>query len=659
MLGETKKPFSPSRAALGAGGRARSKSLQACLRNERECLSLKAYPLFLLLAVGILVASEELTLSQGKPDFYSSLMAGKVSDVAQLIKEHPTWANTNPFTGQPPVAEVALWGGSREMLELLLTNRADINARGTWGKSALHFAANRGDAGIVEFLLKNKADANARDDDGLTPIIQAIRSVEVIKLLLAYGADINAHGGRNTLYSQAIGNPEQAGAGVIQLILTNGADVAISGEEGISQAVLFHNDTNLLKMLVPYYANSTNPAAMPLLHGALELAIDNERQAMASAIVAACIQLQSNQLHKAVALGDTATIRSILVTNPTAVNGRGFFGWTPLHLAAITGQGQIAATLISNGAGVNAQDDISNTPLLWAAYFGYPEVVALLLDQKASMDIQGNTEFNSGNFGGNDTPLDLAIQQGYTSIATMLITNGASLGPHKYYADTPLHLAVSKGNAELVALLLSHGANVNARSQASWSFPLTSLDIAVKGSSPETVQLLLTNGARLETQQRTRDSHTNATLFHLWVAGGNTNIANLLLAAGCDPNAVNGDGQTPLHLAAGSQAAARWLLNHKVDVNAKDKNGQTPLHLIVTTGNTNTIGQLLDYKADVDATNNHGQTPLALLEAQKVNYALRRRGIAIDYESVENLLRAHGATGPLLTPKPPSGPLIW
>src|SRR5262249_43635245 len=150
-----------------------------------------------------------------------------------------------------------------------------------------------------------------------------------------------------------------------------------------------------------------------------------------------------------------------------------------------------------------------------------------------------------------------------------------------------------------------------------------------------------------------RHSFTNTTLFHLWVEGGNTNIANLLLAVGCDPNAVDGDGQTPLHLAAGDQSAAYWLLNRDVDANAKDKNGQAPLHLIVTTGNTNAIEQLLAYKADVNATDSHGKTPLALLEDQKMDYHLRRHGNVIDYKSVEKLLLAHGATGPILTPKPP------
>ena len=322
----------------------------------------------------------------------------------------------------------------------------------------------------------------------------------------------------------------------------------------------------------------------------------------------------------------------------------------------MTGKTQIAEMLISNNATLDAQDDISNTPLLWAAYFGYADMVALLLHHKANMDIQGNTVFNSGNFGGNDTPLDLAIEQGFAPIAAMLITNGANLGSHKFYSDTPLHLATSKENVELMKLLIAQGANVNARSQASWTMPLTCLDIAVRDNSPEAVSLLIANGASIQTQQRTH-SWTNTTLFHLWAEGsGNTNIADQLLAAGCDPNAKNGDGQTPLHIAVGSKEKSLWLLNHKVDVNAKDNNGQTPLHLIVTSGNTNAIQLLLDFKADVNATDNKSKTPLTLLENLKLNQFHSGRGTRIDFKAVENLLLKNGAKGPVLTPDPKSAP---
>jgi ankyrin repeat protein len=363
------------------------------------------------------------------------------------------------------------------------------------------------------------------------------------------------------------------------------------------------------------------------------------------------------------------------------VNNRDFLGLTPLHLAAASGQTVIAEILLSNQADVDSQDDIGNTPLHWAAFFGHSDLVELFLRHMANMDVKGNTEFNTlGD--GEDTPLDFAIQQGFASIATMLITNGANLGPHKFYKETPLHVATEKENVDVMKLLLVHGANINVVRGA--NYKQSPLDIAVSGNSPEAVRVLIADGASLQTQMQTH-SGGRTTLFHLWANKGNTNIADQLLAVGCDVNGKDGDGQTPLHIAVGQwhftykpdpnltntnrkwpsdfiledsgKEASLWLLNHKADVNAKDKNAQTPLHLVVIRGNIKAVQCLLDYKADVNASDNNGKTPLARLEDLKMQEGRNPHGMRIDFKAVENLLVEHGAKGPVVSPKPSQGPI--
>jgi len=54
------------------------------------------------------------------------------------------------------------------------------------------------------------------------------------------------------------------------------------------------------------------------------------------------------------------------------------FGLTPLHLAAINGQRNIAEMLIARGAGLNARDKSGHTPLSWAMEKNQPALVELL-----------------------------------------------------------------------------------------------------------------------------------------------------------------------------------------------------------------------------------------------------------------------------------------
>jgi ankyrin repeat protein len=76
--------------------------------------------------------------------------------------------------------------------------------------------------------------------------------------------------------------------------------------------------------------------------------------------------------------------------------------------------------------------------------------------------------------------------------------------------------------------------------------------------------------------------------------------------------AKEGDGTTPLHLAAlyGRKEVASILLSFHADVSARDENGDTPLHLAAAKGWQEIIQVLLDNRADVNAKDAHGATPL-------------------------------------------------
>lgn len=114
----------------------------------------------------------------------------------------------------------------------------------------------------------------------------------------------------------------------------------------------------------------------------------------------------------------------------------------------------------------------------------------------------------------------------------------------------------------------------------------------------------------------------------------------ILLEYGADPNAPDGNKDTPLHWAAFKNNAecARSLLENGARVNARDYNADTPLSWAAMKGNLESVSVLLDFGAEVRVTNLKGQTPISRLVALLV------RGLGTEREDscFELLHRAAG-----------------
>ena len=71
-----------------------------------------------------------------------------------------------------------------QTIDYLLKNGADVNAKGRFGNTALHFAANDYNLEIIKLLLDAGADKKAKNDNGKTPITYADKEYKKAKALL-------------------------------------------------------------------------------------------------------------------------------------------------------------------------------------------------------------------------------------------------------------------------------------------------------------------------------------------------------------------------------------------------------------------------------------------------------------------------------------------
>ncbi|XP_070787485.1 NF-kappa-B inhibitor alpha [Pituophis catenifer annectens] len=132
---------------------------------------------------------------------------------------------------------------------------------------------------------------------------------------------------------------------------------------------------------------------------------------------------------------------------------------TPLHLAAITDQPEIAESLLKAGCDAEIRDFRGNTPLHIACKKGSLRGVNVLIQycQKPQL----HSLLQAANYNGH-TCLHLASTEGYLAIVERLLSLGADVNAQEpCNGRTTLHLAVDLQNEGLVSLLLKHGADVN------------------------------------------------------------------------------------------------------------------------------------------------------------------------------------------------------
>ncbi len=126
------------------------------------------------------------------------------------------------------------------------------------GQNLLHIASTQGNYGAAQILLENHINGvDSVTNVGITPLEQAIcnEHVELAKLLIEYGADVNLLGGPYTPLAAAV---SICSFDLVQFLLIRGANVNAYDQDGIT-ALLFaclgdSQDCGIANLLISYGA---------------------------------------------------------------------------------------------------------------------------------------------------------------------------------------------------------------------------------------------------------------------------------------------------------------------------------------------------------------------------------------------------------------------
>jgi ankyrin repeat protein len=462
--------------------------------------------------------------SNGSSALAWAVMRDNIAIAALLLKAKadPNTADVNAIT---PL-RIAVDNHSLPMAKLLVEHGANPNIGGPQGETPLMVAVHHGLAEMVELLLEHKADPNARESQfGQTALMWAARDSDLVRLLLAHGADAHAVT-RSWEVTSPIYTPPTATLGVTGIPWNHEGEFTVKAG-GLSALLFAAQNENIeaVRLILDAGVDVNQPSADGTT--ALLTSLYNWQPAGVVTFFnpGAGMKFSPNFKIAALLLDRGAKVR---VTNGS--------GYTPLHALLVTmapvGRGAGGRGVLARAAAANRTPaaPVPPAPPEPASEAEKLQLVKRMLEMGADPNL----------------PTIYPTAGPVASVRINPLPQGS----------TPFHAAGVVPNAALIELLASYGANPNIVRKDGHT-PFT---VAVMADNLAAVKAMVAHGADLTMTYNPADKladpvepkaqiRRNQTALHIAAAAGASQVAGFLAEQGVSLDARNDRGETALQLA--------------------------------------------------------------------------------------------------------------
>ena len=406
----------------------------------------------------------------------------------------PEDVNRRNPDGSTPL-QWAVFAGDAAEVRRLLRAGADVTLANKYGATPMSLAAEVGDAQMLALLLEAGADVDSPNPEGQTALLAVARTgnVKAAELLLDEGASVDARErwGEQTplMWASARRHPE-----MMQLLIARGADV---------------NARSMVRDYQRHVTAEGRPKSLdsggltPLLYAARENCI-------------ACVD--------------------VLLKSKADIDLPDPDGVSPLLVAIMNANWDLARRLIDAGADVNQWDLYGESPLFTA------------IDLRSRID-GGRASIDPLNATNGLAVVRTLLERGANPNMQLFFKPANMRGATNTRGATPLIRAANNGDLEVVRLLLEHGADATLQ-MADRQTAIHAV-LAGRAAEPQAIELirvLKEAGADINAIALVNHGEEvrGGTALHLAVRKRFKTVIKELAAAGIDMNAKDQDGLTAL-----------------------------------------------------------------------------------------------------------------